>query len=129
MVEPQIAEQLVEVLTPFYLFVNSSPVVPFVVVSVCQQRQVCRVQTVQKVGDSTVPFAFRQCRGPDVQKTVVFPVAVFGQVGDMPFVVHDRCLEVPQVLFLRFDVTVITAATSSGLAHSGSASDSVQRAD
>ena len=33
-------------------------------------------------------------------------VAVFGQVGHMPVVVNDRCLEVPQVLFLRFDVTV-----------------------
>ena len=44
----------------FYVKVNSYPEVTFVVVSVCQQRQVCTVQTVQKVGDSTVPFAFRQ---------------------------------------------------------------------
>ena len=44
----------------FFVKVNSSPVVTFVVVSFCQQRQVCTVQTVQKVGDSTVPLAFRQ---------------------------------------------------------------------
>ena len=92
----------------FFVKVNSSLVVTFVFVSVCQQRQVCTVQTVQKVGDSSVPFAFRECGGPDVPKTVVSHICSFRPVGGMPVVVNDRCLEVPQVLFLRFDDTVIT---------------------
>ena len=82
----------------FYAKVNSYPEVTFVVVSVCQQRQVCTKQTVQKVGDSTVPFAFRQWWCPTV--------AVFGQVGDTPVVVNDRCLEVPHSC--GYDVAVIT---------------------